>query len=391
MNKRLINFLLVLMLGIIYTVDNLSVFTFNKKSYFIYGIKPILWILVILFVSKLPKLKGAAKSKYKKFLTEWVVYLAVFYIVIQVMGGFIQGFGSSPYDLSPLGIFKNAVLLLSTLVGKEKIRAYLINNGSKDKPWIRISFAVVLLTIINLPLNKALSLKGNFEIMKFFGETVLPQLSMSIMAAYLVYLDTERLSIIYLVIVQGILYISPILPNLQWIATAIMGGLSPIFSMMLLQYFYLKESKGIKKRDINKEKPAGLIITSLISVIIIWFSMGVFPVYPAVIATGSMKPLINPGDVVLVKRLKEADVKTGDIVAYKKDNIYIFHRITKLVDEKNEIKYETKGDNNSIADSELVSIDMIKGKVINIVPKIGWPTLILKDSRNKVLKEKVEF
>lgn len=379
------------MLAIIYIVDNLSVFTFNKKSYFIYGIKPALWFLVILFIIKLPKLRGSAKTKYKKFLREWVITLAVFYIVIQVMGGFIQGFGTSPYDLSSFGILKNMTLLLSTLIGKEKIRSYLVNNGSKDTLWPRMTFAAILLALSGISINKALSLKGSFEIMKFFGETVLPQLSMSIMAVYLVYLGTEKLSIIYLGIIQGVLYISPILPNLQWIATAIIGGLCPIFGMMLLQYFYQKESKELKRKDINKEKPIGLILTSLISVIIIWFSIGVFPVYPSVIATGSMKPLINPGDVVLVKRLKEADIKIGDIVAYKKDNIFIFHRITKLVEEKNQIKYETKGDNNSIADSELVSIDMIKGRVIKVVPKIGWPTLLLKDSRNKIEKGKVEF
>jgi signal peptidase I len=45
---------------------------------------------------------------------------------------------------------------------------------------------------------------------------------------------------------------------------------------------------------------------------------------------------------------------------------------------------------NSIEDLELVSGKNIRGKVFCTIPKIGWPTLILKSDKN-IDKKKVEF
>jgi dTDP-4-dehydrorhamnose reductase len=61
-----------------------------------------------------------------------------------------------------------------------------------------------------------------------------------------------------------------------------------------------------------------------------------------------------------------------------------------IVNDKDEIKYCTKGDNNSAVDPQLVKGESIKGKVVYTIPKIGWPTLFLK-GRNDIDKSKVEF
>lgn len=391
MNKRILNLIIVTWITGIYLLDNLSIFTFNRKSFFIYLIKPFIWAFTAFVIYKFPKYRPEAKRKYKKFLREWVIYLAFMYIAFEIFGGFIHGFGKSPYSLTPLGFLENYVLLFGTLIGKETARAYIVNSGSKKSVYTRMVCAAIIFTLINIPLYRALQLRQSLEIVQFIAEEVLPDICISIMATYLVYLGGSQLSIIYIGIIQGVQYISPILPNLKWITAAIIGGLCPIFSMMFFQYAYLKEAGKLKRYEDKNENPAGWIITTLAAVLILWFSIGVFPVYPSVIATGSMKPIINPGDMVLVRRLKTADVKIGDIVQYKKDNMYVFHRVIEVVEDKNEIKYKTKGDNNTIADSDLVSIDMIKGKVIKVIPKIGWPTLIIKDSRNNVERSKVEF
>lgn len=391
MSKRMFNIAIILWISLIYLLDNLSIFTFNRRPFFIYTIKPLIWVLTAFIIYKFPKYRIESKRKYKKFLREWVIYLAFMYIAFEVFGGFIHGFGKSPYSLTLLGFLQNYVLLFGTLIGKETARAYIVNNGSKKSVYIRMVIAGILFTLINIPLYRAMQLKQSFEIVQFIGEEVLPDLCISIMATYLVYLGGPQLSFIYIGIIKGVQYISPILPNLKWITTAIIGGLCPIFSMMFLQYSYLKESKKLKRHEDKNENPAGWIVTTLAAVFIFWFSIGVFPIYPSVITTGSMKPIIKPGDMVLVRRLKIADIKVGDIVQYKKDNMYIFHRVIEVVEDKDEIKYKTKGDNNTIADSDLISIDMIKGKVIKAIPKIGWLTLIIKDSRNNVERSKVEF
>ncbi len=392
MNKRwLQNMLLAMLIIAIYLVENLSIFVFSRSAVFIYYVKPLIYILVIFIVFKLPKVKPSAKVKYKNFLKEWVLYLAGFYILVNFFAGVFLGFGKSPYSSGLKGIAQNYFLFFSVLIGKEFVRSYIVNNGGRKPSSIKLVSVTIVFTLINVSLNRVFNLTSNIGIMQFIGETVLVQLSLCIFANYLVYLSGAYLSIFYIGIVQGVQYISPILPNLNWIANAAIGILSPVFSLMFLQYIYLKKSKKLKKKDEEHEKPGGWILTAVFSVAMIWFCVGVFPLYPKVVATGSMKPMIHPGDMVVIRKSKNSEVKVGDVVQYKKDNIFIFHRIIDIKKEKDGVKYQTKGDNNTVPDSDLVSIDMIKGKVIKVVPKVGWPTLLIKDRSNKVPKEKVEF
>src|SRR5690606_32721854 len=99
------------------------------------------------------------------------------------------------------------------------------------------------------------------------------------------------LSIIYLGIIQGFHWLSPILTDLKWITTALVGILCPVFFLISLQTIYLSHTKQLKKREQADENPIGWAITSVLSIAIIWFAVGVFPIYPSVIATGSMEPM----------------------------------------------------------------------------------------------------
>lgn len=96
-----------------------------------------------------------------------------------------------------------------------------------------------------------------------------------------------------------------------------------------------------------------------------------------VVISGSMKPNIEIGDVVLVK--KEEELKEGDIISYRKGNSVITHRITSIAEENGEKIYKTKGDNNNTEDSEQITNEIIEGKVIKTIPKIGNVTFILKN------------
>lgn len=96
-----------------------------------------------------------------------------------------------------------------------------------------------------------------------------------------------------------------------------------------------------------------------------------------VVISGSMKPNIEIGDVVIVK--KENELKEGDIISYRKGESVITHRITSVTEENGEKIYRTKGDNNNTEDSEKITNEIIEGKVIKTIPKIGNVTFILKN------------
>ena len=44
--------------------------------------------------------------------------------------------------------------------------------------------------------------------------------------------------------------------------------------------------------------------------------------------------------------------------------------------------FYTKGDNNSAVDFEPVHPEQVKGKIIKVIPKVGWPTLLIKTNKN---------
>ena len=89
------------------------------------------------------------------------------------------------------------------------------------------------------------------------------------------------------------------------------------------------------------------------------------------VATGSMSPTINVGDVVIVHLTKE--VSENDIIVYKEGENFITHRLIK----KEEGKIITKGDANNSEDRAIQEADIL-GKVVKIIPQIGnWRKAIL--------------
>ena len=97
------------------------------------------------------------------------------------------------------------------------------------------------------------------------------------------------------------------------------------------------------------------------------------------VLTGSMRPVLEPGDVVAIRGVKAHEVcqtvKPGDMVAYMPntdDPMIITHRVVRVYDYDG---YEscmvvTKGDANNTEDKP-VPARAIKGVVMYNVPKVG--------------------
>lgn len=90
-----------------------------------------------------------------------------------------------------------------------------------------------------------------------------------------------------------------------------------------------------------------------------------------VITTNSMSPKLKDGDVLITKKVNEEILKVGDIITFKKNGINITHRITKIDEENGQKIYTTKGDNNTLEDSEKVKFEEIEGKSLVKIPFLG--------------------
>ena len=104
------------------------------------------------------------------------------------------------------------------------------------------------------------------------------------------------------------------------------------------------------------------------------------PKYNAfVVLTGSMLPDIQVYDVVVTKKVAAKTLEEGDVITFASSdsrflNTIITHRIIKKNYDKetNAYTFQTKGDNNNVADSALVNSNNIYGKVIIKIPKLGY-------------------
>lgn len=383
-------FVLLSMAIVIYILQNYLPLSFRNSYLFLTVLKPVLWITVIITAMCLPKTKPLGKIRLNDLLWWYTVLLGIAYVLVMLIFGMFVGFGKSPYDHSVTGILKNTVLIFSYIVGRELVRDYLLNNRIDRNHFFNMILVTLFMLIIDLSVDNITQLRTKIDIVTHIGEVVLPELSMNILASYLVLMGGYALSTIYIGIQQCFYWFFPILPNIEGTIKAFIGTLCPFFSMLILQYVYNKAAKITDDKHSQTESPFGWVVTSIISISIVWFAAGVFPIRPLVVATGSMEPIMYAGDMVLVKRVNVKDLKVGDIVQYKKDNVFIFHRIIEIIEEIEGTFYRTKGDNNSVPDSELVKPESVRGIVFYTVPKIGWPTLWLKSDK-RFDRSAVEF
>jgi len=370
----------ILLLGMalfIYLAGN-AAFLLPVSSVFMnYVLVPALWLGAAFAVRQFPAPRAAGRLRLRSFLVTLAGTCAVIFVLVQVGAGIWEGFGWSPYSFTPLGILTNLFGVGSALVGTVLARSYLVNSLGVRRPFLVIVAVSILFTFISLPLGRLTGFSEYIDLIRYAGNTILPTFSENLLVSYLVFLGGPLPAMVYQGIVRGFEWFCPILPDLGWMTRTLLGTLIPLFSMMVVQHLYAREAREVRKVSLKKENPAPMVLASIASVLIIWFAVGLFPVYPSVIVTGSMEPEIKAGDMVLVKKADNKEIKIGDIIEFRYNQIMVTHRVVDIKSE-DALMYQTKGDNNPSADHELVSPQQVRGKVVAVIPKMGWPALFIR-------------
>lgn len=370
---------LLALLTIMIILTNTNLVSFTNSFNFVYLIKPLLWLGFAFLVFFFPRVRAAGRLSLHKFIVSLAFGAVVIYIMFMMVGGMLTGFGKSPYSFSPLMIILNLLNIVSFTLGVETARAYLLNSYKGERVILIIGVTSILFCLTELSFFELIKITDRFMLVKYLGGTFCPALAGSILLSYLAYLGGFIPATIYHGLLLAFEWFSPVLPNLSWPMKTFLGCFIPIFSLLFIQHLYLLQSRMIKKVAIGSEQIFSWLLTSIVSVLIIWFAVGMFPVYPSVIVTGSMEPEIKPGDIVLLKKITGEEAKIGDVIQYyhQEEKIYITHRVIAINREK-ETTLETKGDNNSSPDFTPVTLAQVKGKVMKIIPKVGWITLIFR-------------
>ncbi len=144
-----------------------------------------------------------------------------------------------------------------------------------------------------------------------------------------------------------------------------------------MEYDIEKISHKIKNKTIAKKIFKYIILNILIILFVINLILSfeehthILGIYMFNIVSESMEPTLEINDVVVVQKCAPSQLKKGDIITFRQDERTISHRILNVIKEKDNIKFETKGDNNEIPDPELVEAGQVFGKVIFKIKKVG--------------------
>ncbi|MDO5096559.1 MAG: signal peptidase I [Peptostreptococcaceae bacterium] len=309
---------------------------------------------------------------------------AVIYIALGfVLGVFMKKLKATPYDISPLGMLNNAATILPALIAREMIRGYGLGTAwhrCKHK-YIIVVFITIIMALTDINFGKIEQIKDMEGVVVFIVSDVGTAFSKNILASVLVFYGGPISAILYLGIIEVFQKTFPFLPELSWLANGTIGIAFPIIYAMVVAEYSKTELEERKHED--SKGNAAYLIALLLSVMFSWFCVGVFAIYPSIILTGSMEPKIFPGDVVLIKKMLEEEqiynLVEGDVINFKRDGYTVTHRIEEIItDEAGNRSFRTKGDNNKSADEIIVEPNDINGIVVNVVPKVGYPILMLK-------------
>jgi signal peptidase len=261
---------------------------------------------------------------------------------------------------------------------REILRYQILNkcDGSKTATILTIVLFIVLDITNNLFFY---TFDSKYNIFIFLALYLMPALGNNLLATYLNRKTGFRPVIFYMLVMELYTYILPIFPNPNKYIASIINFCVPMVLLYRQYTFFLKENDEDVPRQYNKKSIPWLIISLIITIFLVYFSSGYFRYHAIAVASGSMHPVIEKGDVVIVERVDDdfGRVQVGDVIAFNYNGTIVVHRVINIIQDRSEYFFYTKGDANEGNDNFVVEMDMLKGIVKYRIPFIGYPTVWL--------------
>jgi len=105
-----------------------------------------------------------------------------------------------------------------------------------------------------------------------------------------------------------------------------------------------------------------------------------------VILSGSMSPNIEVGDLIITKETPAEKIEVNDVITFSNsgNSEVVTHRVREIIND-NGIKFATQGDANNTRDFNPVKADLVQGKVVNKVPKVGTVITSMKENLTTII------
>lgn len=365
---------------LIYLIVNFFLPGKVSADLFLYVYQPILWSSLAILAWLGWRFGLASRPKLGLPLAVTAFLVAFCQIAVLIIAGLFLGFGYSPYDHQPSGVLRNMLYLFTLLAAVELLRAFLAARFKQRHPlvsFILVSFFLSMLRIAPATFGQFDNIQSSIQII---GERLLPSLAQNMLATLLAWLGGPLASIAYLGILQLFEWLSPILPNLGWFVTAFIGTVLPAFGMLIVYNRFIAEPG---EQELSEDRKNGSVtswaLVAVFTLVLVGFNTGLFGVHPSLIGSGSMSPSLMVGDIVITQYVPVEEIRVGDVISFREYGQSIIHRVVKIMNDADQVSLITQGDANNTPDPPVTS-SSYEGKVVFIIPKIGWVSIFIRNA-----------
>ena len=358
----------------------------NAGGWYTYLINPLFFVIMAVIV-KFVILSPYKTKKHQKPIMQYIVITTLAYTFLYWGSGLFLTYGKNPYNIGILGILTNMYTTGLAIFCREYIRYKVINNVfEKDRKLIFI-LTVLVFSFQEITFAAFAREINIYFILKIVFATVVPAIARNSLFTYIEMYTDYWSGVVYELIVHLALWIPPILPKAPWVYTAITDTVFPMILLLYCIYDISSKDKLHIYKSIKAIEPKGLIPLAIGIILVIWFAIGIFPIKPLGVASGSMYPNINLGDLVIVQKCNVNDLEVGTVIEYKRKDFSVIHRVVEITQKNGEFTLITQGDNNDGPDMDPVKEDQIVGRVIARIPYLAWPTIWIDNLRGATAPE----
>jgi signal peptidase I len=140
-------------------------------------------------------------------------------------------------------------------------------------------------------------------------------------------------------------------------------------------------TKTLRRTALYGAGTVSMLLISMVSSLALWIAIpwAFMGWTPTLVTSGSMQPLVAPGDVVMIRPTDAGELTPDTVVLYDRpDTGRVLHRILEQLPDGS---FRTGGDANADPDSAPVRLGEIEGAAVLAVPWIGRPSLWLAQER----------
>jgi len=313
------------------------------------------------------------KTKHElEIIFETIKYIIIFFIIYFSLG-LVVGISITGNYYTVYSLRQRILPLIMYIIFREMLRWNVFNSIDDNK--IRMFLCCTFFILLDLTGNVTGSdIYSKSTALKFITLTLVPIIFKNIVYSHIIKDSGYKSIILFDLIFTLYPYVLPFVPNPNQYILSIVNLIVPVLLVFRIESFLEITNKGLNRNEYYRKKVSDFFVPTLLILTFVYLFSGYFKYYAVVVASESMKPSLNKGDLVVIDQ-KSHNLDKNDIIAYRKGSKIIIHRINKIEKNGDDINYYTKGDNNKKNDDLIVKADMILGKVKLRLPYVGYPTV----------------